>query len=230
MGLNEQTLYSNTGNSSVLQYIAETDRAILDIGCGAGDLGQAICSLYPSTQVVGITSSHVEYPIAQSKLNYCYLADVERDEIPSLPFEKFDAIIFSHVLEHLVDPVKVIKKTLPYLKMGGKVVIAVPNIANWRDRWKLALGKFEYTESGVMDKTHLRFYTFHTAPRYLIEPIKELNLNIHKVGGSVPLAFFRHYFLSEELKNGLDKLGCMKMPNLFGREIVMVALYDNVAL
>ncbi|NBD18244.1 MAG: methyltransferase domain-containing protein [Cyanobacteria bacterium] len=172
MGLNEQTLYSNAGNSSVLQYITEDDRAILDIGCGAGDLGKAIRSLYSSTQVVGITSSRVEYPIAQSNLNGCYLADVEKDQIPSLPFEEFDVIIFSHVLEHLVDPVKVIKKLLPYLKIGGKVIIAVPNIANWRDRWKLALGQFEYTESGVMDKTHLRFYTFHTAPRYLIEALK----------------------------------------------------------
>lgn len=223
MGLNEQTIYSNTGNSRILKYINEDDRAILDIGCGAGDLGNAIRSLYPSTQVVGLTSSSAEYPVAKAKLNDCCLIDIESDKIPNVAISQFDTLIFSHVLEHLVDPAKAIKKMLPYLKTGGKVIIAVPNIANWRDRWKLTLGKFEYTESGVMDKTHLRFYTFHTAPRYLIEPIKELNLSIHTVTGSIPLAFLRHHFLPENMRNHLDKIGCTKLPNLFGREIIMVA-------
>lgn len=219
--LNSNSLYTNQGNPSVLQFLEESDRTILDVGCGAGDTGQLIRSVYPAAHITGITCSSLEYEQAATKLDYCVCLDIERDPLPTLPHQKFDVLCFIHVLEHLIDPVATIQKLLPHLKVGGKVIIALPNIANWRDRWKLALGKFEYTEGGVMDKTHLHFYTFHTAPRYLIEPILQLKLEYHSVNGSIPLAFLRHHFLSPKMQEKLDKLGCRLMPNLFGGEIVM---------
>jgi len=219
--LNRNSLYTNQGNPTVLQFLNEGDRTILDIGCGAGDLGELIRSIYTSVYITGITCSSAEYDQAARKLDYCIVMDIERD-VPPLPDKKFDVLIFSHVLEHLVDPVETIQKLLPFLKTGGKVIIALPNIANWRDRWKLTLGNFEYTEGGVMDKTHLRFYTFHTAPRYLIDPIPQLKLEILTVRGSVPLAFFRHHFLHPGLRKKLDEWGCRWMPNLFGREILII--------
>jgi hypothetical protein len=74
-----------------------------------------------------------------------------------------------------------------------------------------------------MDRTHLRFYTFHTAPKYLIEPISELSLKIHKVNGSVPLALLRHHFLPSQWKEKIDQWGCQIAPNFFGGEIIIVA-------
>jgi trans-aconitate methyltransferase len=168
MLLNQNTLYQNRGNESVLHCISNSDRLILDVGCGAGDTGRLIKSRYPDTQVVGITCSQKEYEIAKQVLNQCIYANVEVDLFSELEPESFDVICFCHVLEHLLDPVAVIKKFLPYLKLGGNVIITLPNIANWRSRIKLVLGQFEYTDSGLMDRTHLRFYTFHTAPKYLI--------------------------------------------------------------
>lgn len=225
--LNSNSLYTNQGNPSVLKFLEESDRAILDVGCGAGSTGQLIRSVYPSTHITGITCSSLEYEQAAKKLNYCVCLDIEREPLPTLPHQEFDVFCFIHVLEHLVDPVATIQKLLPHLKVGGKVIIALPNIANWRDRWKLAWGKFEYTEGGIMDKTHLHFYTFHTAPQYLITPIPQLKLEHHSVNGSVPLAFFRHHFLNQNLRKKIDKLGDNLRPNLFGNEIIMQAVKQN---
>jgi len=222
--LNSNSLYTNQGNPSVLQFLEESDRTILDIGCGAGATGQLIRSVYPTAHITGITCSSLEYEQAATKLDCCVCLDIEREPLPTLPHQEFDVLCFIHVLEHLVDPVATIQKLFPYLKIGGKVIIALPNIANWRERWKLAWGKFEYTEGGVMDKTHLHFYTFHTAPRYLIEPIPQLKIEHHSVTGSVPLAFLRHHFLNQGLRKKIDGWGCSRIPNLFGGEIILKAV------
>lgn len=221
MLLNRNTLYNNEGNQSVLQYIDEGDHRILDVGCGAGSNGKLIQELYPSSNVTGITCSQTEYDEASKFLSCCIYADVERDDL--FFEEQFDVLLFCHVLEHLVDPVSVIKKLLPYLKAEGKVIILVPNIATWRERWKLVLGQFEYTESGIMDKTHLHFYTFHSAHRYLIDPISRLQLELSTVTGNIPLAYLRHHFLQQTVKDKIDKLGCKYWPNLFGNEVIMLA-------
>jgi 2-polyprenyl-3-methyl-5-hydroxy-6-metoxy-1,4-benzoquinol methylase len=224
IALNSRSVYKNQGNSNVLHFLNEGDRKILDIGCGAGDTGSLIRSVYPNVRITGITCSSIERERAMERLDYCICMDIERESLSTLPEKEFDVLLFSHVLEHLVDPIATIEKLLPLLKTGGKVIIFLPNIANWRNRWKLALGKFEYTESGVMDKTHLHFYTFHTAPQYLIEPIAQLKLETHAVNGSIPLAFFRHRILSQGLCKRFDEFGCHWLPNLFGNEIVMLSI------
>jgi SAM-dependent methyltransferase len=75
-----------------------------------------------------------------------------------LKSQKFDIIIFSDVLEHLYDPVGVIKSYKSLLKQDGTIVLSVPNIANIFSRIALLFGFFNYSETGVMDKTHIRFF------------------------------------------------------------------------
>ena len=223
--LNSNSFYSNKGNAQVIQFINTEDCLILDVGCGAGDTGKLIRATHPETEVIGITCSQAEYDEATKKLSSCIFINIEQDNLPDKYQNLFDVILFSHVLEHLIDPTETIRKLLRYLKPNGKIIIALPNIAHWRERWKLALGRFEYTDSGVMDKTHLHFYTFYTAPKYLIEPIKELKIEHHLVNGSVPLAFFRHYLFTTAMKQWIDRLGAKYMPNLFGGEILIIAIY-----
>ncbi|MDX1977556.1 MAG: class I SAM-dependent methyltransferase [Pseudanabaenaceae cyanobacterium bins.68] len=220
--LNHNSLYVNQGNTSILDLVRSSDQKILDVGCGAGSTGKLIITSFPQSQVTGITCSLKEYEQANSCLSKCFYLDLERDSFDQID-KDYDLLIFAHVLEHLVDPVACIRRLLPHLKPGGRVVIALPNIANWRDRWKLALGRFEYTESGIMDKTHLHFYTFHTAAKYLIEPIPQLQLEYLKVNGSVPLGFLRHQILRQRWRQKIDYWGCQVMPNLCGSEILMVA-------
>jgi hypothetical protein len=84
------------------------------------------------------------------------------------------------VLEHVLYPDDVLNFFVKnYLKDNGKVIISLPNIANWQIRFQLLLGKFDYMETGIMDKTHLHFYTFKSAK----EMIQRNNLKIQKIIG-----------------------------------------------
>jgi 2-polyprenyl-3-methyl-5-hydroxy-6-metoxy-1,4-benzoquinol methylase len=224
--LNRQSLYINSGNAAVLGCVKDSDRRILDIGCGAGNTGRLIRTHYPNSIVAGVTCSQSEFEQASTNLDRCFYLDVERDSLEQIG-KDYDLLLFSHVLEHLVDPVAVIQRLLPCLKPNGRVVIVVPNIANWRERWKLALGRFEYADSGIMDRTHLHFYTFHTAPSYLVATIPSLKLEYLGVNGSLPLGFLRHHFLNENTRQRIDRLGCQIFPNFCGGEILMVASYFN---
>lgn len=224
--LNRESLYINSGNESVLDLVQPGDRRILDVGCGAGNTGELIRGYFPETEVVGITCSIAEQEAAAARLSQCFCLDLEKDNFECLGYN-YDLLIFAHVLEHLVDPVACVERLLPHLKPQGRIVIALPNVANWRSRFQLALGRFEYTESGVMDKTHLHFYTYHTAAKYLVEPIPQLRLEYLGVNGALPLGWFRHRLLGDRWRQAIDRWGCNKFPNFCGSEILMVARHAN---
>ncbi|HAN45485.1 MAG TPA: class I SAM-dependent methyltransferase [Cyanobacteria bacterium UBA8156] len=221
MSLNATTVYTNAGNPTVLKLLDGSDRRILDVGCGAGDTGHLIRQTL-GAEVTGFTCSAAEQAIAQTKLDRCAVGDLEGEVWPELA-PPYDAICCLHVLEHLVNPVAVLRRLLPLLAPQGKLVIAVPNLAFWRERAKLLRGRFDYTDGGTLDRTHLRFYTFFSAQRELCDPIPELVLEQHFAVGSVPLGFFRHHWLSNSLKQTLDRWGERARPNLFGGEIWLVA-------
>ncbi|MGQ9867073.1 MAG: class I SAM-dependent methyltransferase [Pseudanabaenaceae cyanobacterium] len=221
MGLNATTVYANAGNPTVLKLLDEGDRRVLDVGCGAGDTGHLIRQTLGSA-VTGLTCSVAEQAIAQTKLDRCVVGDLERETWPELA-PPYDAICCLHVLEHLVNPVAVVRRLLPLLTPQGKLVVAVPNIAFWRERVKLLRGRFDYTDGGTLDRTHLRFYTFFSARRELLEPVPELAIEQHFAVGSVPLGFFRHHLLPDSLKQLLDRWGERTRPNLFGGEVWLVA-------
>ena len=78
-------------------------------------------------------------------------------------FAPYDAIIFADVLEHLVDPWGVLRSLRPLLSPSGRVLLSVPNIAHWTARLNLLLGRFDYTDGYLMDRTHLRWFTWKSA-------------------------------------------------------------------
>lgn len=101
---------------------------------------------------------------AKPFLSRSILGDIEQDSTwRLLASERFDIVLFMHLLEHLVTPERILEKTKEILKPGGSVIICLPNISNWVTRWEIFTGRFNYTETGVMDRTHLRFYNFFTA-------------------------------------------------------------------
>jgi|LakMenE01Jun11ns_1017448.scaffolds.fasta_scaffold9930921_5 SAM-dependent methyltransferase len=224
--LNRDAFYDNSGNQGLLPYVNSDDSLILDLGCGSGGTGQMIKRIYNGTYVTGITCSKKEVISAKKVLDECLFGNLEADSFPELMNRKYDLIILSHVLEHLVDPVAVIKRFLKYLRPHGKLIIALPNIAFWRCRLHFIQGKFDYADGGPLDRTHLKFYTFYTAPTLLIDPIPELILTNHDpYGAGVPLAFLRHSILPNKWKSAIDCYGVKLFPNLFGYQVNLVAQY-----
>jgi len=133
-------------------------RRVLDVGCGAGALGKVLKDERGVEEVCGIEYIEEAYQRALNVLDRVYLGNIEE---MALPFEDgyFDCIICADVLEHLAEPEAVLRKLERVLAPHGVVVISIPNARYYEVIYMLGLGCWTYQEQGIMDATHLRFYT-----------------------------------------------------------------------
>lgn len=159
--------YLDEINESVLRQIPPNDGfkkgIVLDIGCGTGALSEAIEK--KGYIVWGIDASEEATQIASRRITKVIntdLADLAqvKAEIGS---QLFDYLVFADILEHLYDPLVAVKAYLKFLKEGSYIIVSVPNTVCWVNRILFLFGKFEYTDTGIMDRDHLRFFTFKTA-------------------------------------------------------------------
>jgi 2-polyprenyl-3-methyl-5-hydroxy-6-metoxy-1,4-benzoquinol methylase len=216
-----ERVYTNTGNTAVLALLDRSARTVLDVGCGSGDLAALLSARDSEKRIYGITASPQEAANAARYMQACWVADLESELPGELAERKYDLIVFSHVLEHLPEPQRVLKRFVQHLQPGGAVVIAVPNVMFWRQRWQFMRGRFEYQNHGIMDETHLRFFSYETAARFLLAETPELRLIERTVSGSVPLWTLRRHIISERVAARIDAFGCRHWPNLFGGEILL---------
>ena len=141
------------------------NKTVLDIGCSGGALAEKLAA--NGCRVIGIEYSKELAAEAAERCEDVLVGDVQSMDLKLKP-ESFDVLLFADVLGHLREPSAVLQKTRPLLKKNGEIIVSVPNIANWRTRVKLLFGKFDYAEQGIMDRTHVHFYTLKTA-RELVE-------------------------------------------------------------
>jgi 2-polyprenyl-3-methyl-5-hydroxy-6-metoxy-1,4-benzoquinol methylase len=141
---------------------------VLDVGCGRAALGRAIRGL--GWEVWGIERDEEACTTARGRLHRLIEAGLLDEGFVQRQLGEtgFDCLIFSDVLEHLYDPRTVLETYLRYVKPGGKVLISVPNAVVWTNRLQWMFGRVTYADTGVMDRTHIRFFTFRTA-RQLVE-------------------------------------------------------------
>ena len=134
---------------------------VLDVGCGHGGLGKLINAKH-TAEVHGIEISQNAVDKARRHYDSVISGNIE---IAELPFEAtyFDVIICSDILEHLSDPWNVLRKLKYYLKDDGLLAASIPNFRNADVLVQLLDGSFDYQEFGVLDDTHLRFFTYRSA-------------------------------------------------------------------
>ena len=149
---------------------------VLDVGCGRGALGEAIRA--SGSEVWGIECSGEACRSAMPRLDRLVQADLLDFDLvgATLGKERFARIIFSDVLEHVVDPLAVLRFYAGFLAPEGQVLISLPNAAVWTNRFRWFFGRIRYADTGVMDRTHVRFFSFATA-RLLVE---EAGLEVEK--------------------------------------------------
>jgi SAM-dependent methyltransferase len=138
---------------------------ILDVGTASGYLGKIWRR--SGHYVAGIEYDAAAAEKAREYYDAFQVADVESFAFPYR--REFDYIVFADVLEHLRDPAAVLRRCLPALKDSGKIIISVPNIANWIIRLGLLFGKFDYMDRGILDRTHLRFFTMRSLKELMSE-------------------------------------------------------------
>lgn len=152
-----------------------TNSTVLDVGCNTGYLGSIA---HASNTFFGLDFD--ARAVEQARQNYQDAVSYDLEHLVPLPWDqRFDTIVFGDVLEHVRNPVATLKFFLSYLADGGKVVVSLPNIANWSIRAQLLLGRFEYTDAGILDRTHLHFYTKRSAPQLL----RDAGLEVARVQG-----------------------------------------------
>ena len=152
--------------------------ALLDVGCGRGQIADAARRI--GYRVVGIECHPAALAVARDRTDELLPVDLGDGNAvaAALDGRKFDVILFADVLEHLPDPLTVLRLYLGFLQPGGRIVVSLPNIACWDRRLALLFGRFDYADAGIMDRTHLRFFTFRTAQALL----QEADLAVLSVG------------------------------------------------
>lgn len=140
---------------------AQTQR-VLEIGCSEGHTLEWLKSSGRSKWTAGVEPFAAVDADARG-IDRFFKIDIEK-ELPSIENESVDVVLCLDVLEHLVDPWATLRRVDTLLKPGGLWIISVPNIRNYHVLIDLAFkGKFEYSESGILDRTHLRFFTKDSA-------------------------------------------------------------------
>jgi 2-polyprenyl-3-methyl-5-hydroxy-6-metoxy-1,4-benzoquinol methylase len=146
----------------LIQMIEGNDNKILDVGCGDGQTGWALKKSGKAKEVMGIELVEHVAKKAESRLDKVVYGDVEEINLP-FPPEYFDYIILGDIVEHLVNPWRVIKELSKFLSKKGFLIASIPNIRHWRVLKDLILfDKWEYQKAGILDKGHLRFFTEKT--------------------------------------------------------------------
>jgi ubiquinone/menaquinone biosynthesis C-methylase UbiE len=134
---------------------------VLEVGCGSGATGVLALSEGCCGRYVGVEIFDRAADEAREVLSEVITGNVETLAFPWQPAE-FDALIMSEVLEHLVDPGRVLRRLSRFVRSGGLLLASSPNIAHWRVIRELVSGRFNLEDQGVFDRTHLRWFTPET--------------------------------------------------------------------
>ena len=151
--------YHRAARPEVVELVSPAGKRILDVGCAAGFMGAAMLQKGAS-EVVGLELYAPAVTAARARLTAVYRVDLAT--LPALPYPRgyFDCITFADVLEHLPDPQAVLRHLLPYLAQGGTVAVSLPNVRHHSVVLPLVVqGRWDYDDAGVLDRTHLRFFT-----------------------------------------------------------------------
>lgn len=214
-----QKVYSyKKGNPYVINLVPKDAKYILDIGCGAGDNANILTEM--GYVVDGITLSEEEREACEKIMRNVYVHNVETG-LPSSINNKYDAIILSHVLEHICYPQKLLKDIHSILNPGGVLIIALPNLMHFRSRWKLIRGKFEYQEYGIWDYTHFRWYTYRSGKKLLEE--NGFSVSSADVSGEIPFEPKLKNVIPGAARRGIYKALKKISPGLFGFQLLYVA-------
>ena len=159
----KQTAPTDIYNQQLFDLIPDTLESIIEIGSGSGVLAQAIKHRTPATQYLGV---EIDPEYAKLSSRYCDMVFTDNIEKPSEELIKHiqstSAIVFSDVLEHLYNPWQTLKFLRSQISNECAIYVSIPNIQHWSIIFGLISGNFNYTDSGLLDRTHIRFFTKNT--------------------------------------------------------------------
>jgi len=203
----KEAAYFQTPRREMLAFVPTGVKAVLEIGCGTGAFG-ALVKRERHCRYVGVELFENAAEQARPRLDEVHVLNVEKESLPFSP-ASFDCLVCNDVLEHLVDPWAVLTRLVTFLRPGGYIVSSTPNVRFsevvkdlvFRKRW-------EYREQGVLDRTHLRFFT-EASVREMFEGAGAKVLEIRGING-IRYAW-RLQLLNLALLGALDEMRFMQI-------------------
>jgi methionine biosynthesis protein MetW len=194
---------------------------VLDVGCATGEFAMILRNRL-GCDVVGIEANAQRAQRAAERIDV-HIGYLDRDF--SQRYGLFDTVLFLDVLEHVSDPVELLSHARECLQPDGAVIISVPNVAHWTVRLKLLAGRFDYKPTGIMDATHLRWFTMNTIREVVVAAgFKVIEQDVSR-GAWLPVYADRapwKWFSANRRKQFLNRL-CRSRPGLFGCQHVVKA-------
>lgn len=144
-----------SSHGRILSWLAgRSPRSVLDLGCSSGLLAAELTAM--GHHVTGVDVAH--FPEVASRMAHFVQADLDGG-IPDAVGGSFDVVLASDVLEHVRHPEIVLRQMGELLAPGGLALVSIPNFAHWYARARVVSGRFDYDDQGILDRTHLRFFT-----------------------------------------------------------------------
>ena len=160
--------YPDQPNADLLERIPLDATVVLDVGCGAGSLLAAYRRLNPRARLLGIDKDPAVAELAAQRMDEVAAVDVEQDPLPFELDRPIDCITYGDVLEHLHDPWALLRRHIGALSDEGTILICVPNLEHWSFADRLLRGTWDYEPSGLLDDTHLRWFSLETMRKGLL--------------------------------------------------------------
>ena len=150
--------YFTEARPEMLCFVPTNCRRLLDVGCGTGTFGASLKKQNPQIEVWGVEPFASAAAIAADRLDRVITGPFEPET--DLPAGAFDCIVFNDVLEHMVAPERALRHAKTLLSTGGTILASIPNVRYLPVLWQLGVrGSWEYRDCGILDRTHLRFFT-----------------------------------------------------------------------
>ena len=187
---------------------------VLDLGCSSGRLAEQLRKL--GHHVVGVDG--VEVDGVRDRVDRLVLGDLE-DGIPAAAGGDFDVVIAADVIEHLSRPAALLRGLPTVLAPDGEILVSTPNFAHWYPRVRVATGLFDYDRRGILDETHLRFFT----RRSLLRTVRSAGLEVRDLRYTgLPFdVLAEHSGRPARLARRVDRLLVRLRPTLFGYQFVL---------
>ncbi|MBI2687883.1 MAG: glycosyltransferase [Acidobacteria bacterium] len=210
--------------------LAGSNQRLLDVGCGEGFFAEQLHN--NGNEVTGV--DNLESPIHIAAMHEYFQADLQlglAQVATQLRGQSFDKVLILDVLEHLNHPERVLRDVLPLLRpSGGSIIISLPNVANIVIRLSLLFGKFDYADRGIMDRTHVRFYTRKTARELLESNGYRITRELYSV---IPLdrgLRVKPAGLIDRWGGAILRIFTSLFPTLFGYQLIFEAKLGGVTL
>ena len=185
--------YPDADREEIVSFVPVGATKILDVGCWRGAFGAELKRQRPSVEVVGLEPNETAAAIAAQRLDRVITGRFP-DNVDDGPF---DCVVFNDVLEHFEDPWAALRSTAKLVSPGGRVVAVIPNIRHVRVTVPLVFaGRWEYMDTGILDRTHLRFFTrssmigLFESTGYDVESVSPLDISDVGIRGVVMRLLF----------------------------------------